>query len=49
MHAADWIIIAVIAVCLVFALADIKKHKGRCIGCSGDCEHCAYKNEKKGR
>lgn len=45
----DWILIALVAAGLFFAVRHIIKHKGGCCGggscsgCGGDCERCTMK------
>ncbi len=42
----DYIILAVLAIALFFALRSMirRKRSGGCIGCSGNCSACSKKN-----
>ncbi|MCQ2462139.1 MAG: FeoB-associated Cys-rich membrane protein [Clostridia bacterium] len=44
MGAADYVILSLIALAVIFAVVYMAKRKkqGKCIGCGGDCAQCAY-------
>ena len=44
----DWLLVALLAAWIAGSAVWMyrRKKKGRCLGCSGDCESCAYKDMK---
>lgn len=47
MKAADILILAAVAVLLVLALISIRRHRGCCASCTGNCAECKRMINKK--
>lgn len=53
MSLSDWLIVGAVILLLIAAIGYIikQKKKGKCIGCSGDCQNCCSgmcESKKKG-
>lgn len=47
MGTVSWIILSVVAVAAIAAVISVARSRGKCSSCTGNCEFCKYKDNRK--